>query len=617
MSLPPVGTPIMVTTTKNGKTGKFIGIYSREEGRFVLRPLPGKLYIQQFPMYRNQEHGLDYYRPCDEADEEFEKEGIVPDQIRVDVWGADHLKFPLDNHHPNSFTWESLKPETIPADKTPDAIKAMVRKDHSSLKYIPQDDGLTAEVVIDLMNENGLWLSHVQDEFKTQEICLAAVRQTIDAFQFVPREIKMRYPVFYEMVVDHDPEFILHIPPTKLTKELIARALDKNPNIIYSESIKSKIKQIIPDYGNSPEDDPNPIPPSLSRQLSETHTNQGNQGTCGRHAFSRVIVKNFFELILPFQTHRDQEKDCNRFLETDKFETSRLFIKGLTPQKCSRNGYLKILLFLHCYFLYQKHVPCRTGGLQPLQESHIYEHLYTSINFPYLTADQYYDLNNALFTLRNAQKKYRISLVTFHFFGTDLTMENIKKITDRGLYILLGIKQRAEGIHAKHAVIIVGAFDEYMLIKNSWNDGSIYKIKFGYPFYLHKYLYEPYICSFVIPVEHPQNEAFQDLTHLDEYLQKYDELKSRFNKITVTIIDKSCPSKNKEPVKCDEVNTFESQVFKFLPSENPRCEEEAKTKLKKLNDLCFGKPSKPKLLLKAGKSKGNRKTRSKRTRRFK
>jgi hypothetical protein len=601
MSLPPIGAPIMVTTTKDEEIGKFIGIYSPEEDQFVLRPLPGKQYVQQFPMYRRQPPGWEYYIP--EEDDEFE---IDPDQIRVDVWGVDRLVFPGPRHDPDSFTWELLEDEKIPDYKTPEAIKAMVRKNPYSLNSIDDHDGLTAEVLMDLMNENGLWLSHVQEFYKTREACLAAVRQNPQAIVFVSKGILMQNPIFYEIVVDEYPAFINKIPFNMVTREMLIKALAKNPNIIYLESMQDKIKLKLPNYEGLPD-----VSPPLVRNISWTQTNQGNQGTCGRHAFSRVIVKNFFELILPFQTHRDQETDCNIFLDTAKLDQPGL-IEHLTPQKCSRNGYLKILLFLHCYFLYQKHCPCPTGGLESLQASHIYPYLYTSIEIPHITHDQQDDLSDALLTLKKTQKRFHISLVTFHFRGKDLTFENIEKITDRGLYVKLGLEdssRKTAGLHANHAVIIVGAKNGFIRIKNSWNDNVVYTIKFGLPFYVRAYTYDILNnCAFVIPVEHPQNEVFQDLTHLDEYLHKYDDLKSRFNGITATVTN-TCPSKNKEPVECDEVNTFSKQEGVFSPDYNPRCRKEAEEKFQRLKELC-----KPKLLT---YGTGKRKTRRKRTRRLK
>ena len=363
----------------------------------------------------------------------------------------------------------------------------------------------------------------------------------------------------------------------------------------------------------------------MKRNLSYTQTNQGGQGVCGRHAFSRVIVKNFFELILPLQAHPDEEKKCNRFLKTapDEYELDddSVDMRELTPNNCSFSGYIKILLFLHLFFLFQTYIPTvegrGTGWLECLQVSHLYEHFYNSIEIPNITLNQNHDLKDILYTLKDAQERYTISLVTFHF--KDITFDNIMNITSHGLYIMLRIESSTNKTetHAAHFVIIVGSDNEhgeYIFIKNSWGDNTAYPIKFGYPFFLGSNTYDTLTdCSFVIPVQQSSNEDFQDLTHVDEYLQKYDALKTKFNKITTNVMN-ACPSENKEPVACDEINTFTKQSEVFDPSKNPRCTQEAEAKFQKLNALC--NPNKL-LLIGQGtrKSKGKLKTRRKRTRR--
>lgn len=419
---------------------------------------------------------------------------------------------------------------------------------------------------------------------------------------------------------------------------MIGIALDKNPNIIYLPWMRDRILKVIPDY-----EDP-PFPPSLKREISATHSNQGRQGVCGRHAFSRVIVKNFFELILPLRAIMNQAKDCNRFLSTyDLILDGDL--RELTPKNCSFSGYIKILLFLHCFFLFQTYISTvkerPTGWLECVQVSELYQHLYTSIEIPKITHDQLHDLQDTLYTLKTVQQKYGISLATFHF--KEVTFEDIKKITDHGLYIMLRIEasdryidDQDEQLHAAHFVIIVGAFVReldgvrYMLIKNSWDSDEIYKIKFGQTFYLSSYNYDTLTdCSFVIPVEKPGNKDFviplqqpgKEIKKFDEvvdpYLENYANLKTKFNSIAVNVINinKSCPSKIHEPVDCDADHPFRQQASIFHPDKTPRCTEEAKTKFQTLMTLKGCRRESPDQGLRLI-GNGKRKSKSKRSKRM-
>lgn len=478
---------------------------------------------------------------------------------------------------------------TIVHRQHPRVLKAAVRARPPILENLSSRVGLTPEVVDELMEENIDWFKLLPVSVKTREVCLNALRDSDKLLSYIPNHIKNdpEDPIFYEMAIDHNAANITKVPPAMLTEALMTRAFTKSPNILHLESMSFALRDRFRDYEDAP------IPPSLQRQMSNTHTDQGADGVCGRHAFSRVIVKNFFELILPLQyTDKYREKECNEFLSTTYLVNDRPDAKlhQLTPQLCSFSGYIKILLFLHCFFLFQKHIPTVAdkpeGWLECVQVSALYKHLYTSIEIPRLTSDQRYDLKDALHTLQRLQTKHSISLVTFHF--KDITIENIRNITDHGLYIMLRIEdsKNTEGLHAAHFVIIVGAFDDYMLVKNSWDSDAIYKIKFGYPFYLGSHVYDVLTdCSFVIPVQQPRNEEFGNLTHVNAYLTQYDELKTKFNSVVVNVVNKSCPSRNKTPVECDRDHPFRQQANVFHPDKNPRCREDAELKFKELVSL--------------------------------
>jgi hypothetical protein len=486
----------------------------------------------------------------------------------------------------------------------PDVIKAAIMKKPFVLQSLKPEDGLTHELLMDLMNKNGTWLKFVDNQYVTLDLCLVALRQTPNALKFVPSKIKTEH-LFYETALEANPALIKVIPIATLTETMARIAYTKNPNIKYLPWVTQTLEYLLPDYG--PDGDPDDTP-QLNRGISSTHTDQGNQGVCGRHAFSRVIIKNFFELILPLKSSPDVEHYCNPFLVTHEITTNEDYLSMLTPENCSYSGFIKILLFLHCFFLFQTYIPTveerPEGWLECVQVSALYDHLYTSIEIPNLTEYQHYSLKDALHTSKRAQKKYKISLVTFHF--KDITMDNILKITSRGLYLMLRIEASTHEseTHAAHFVIIVGAIDGYMFIKNSWDDDTIYKIKFGSPFYLSEYTYDVLTdCSFVIPVKQLMNEEFEDLSRVDSYLHKYDELKTDFNRITINFINNSCPSRDSEPENCDD---FDNQEKKFHPRNNHTCKKDATAKFEKLMTLCKSPRLRPRLLLGRGRKRSKR-----------
>ena len=476
--------------------------------------------------------------------------------------------------------------------KHPSVILAAIRKRPNILGNLSSAGGLTPAIVHEVLHENGSWLIYVPKLFKTREACLIAVRQTDKALTFVPDDIKRNPddPIFYEIFVDHEPSNIEYVPKDMLTDELILRAFHRNPNIIDISTLGRKIMKVLKDYDA-------PVPPSLRRRISDVHTDQGGDGVCGRHAFSRVILKNFVETFLSLHpTEQYMEQSCNVFLETTRFVNKEKYpdasLKLLTPQVCSYTGYLKILLFLHLFWLFQEHIPSRTdrvrGWIECIQVSELYHHLYKRSKIPTLSATQGKDLTDALHTLKRVKDKYDISLATFHFKGRDLTLANIHKITHHGLYIMLRIEdsKHKDATHAAHFVLIVGSFDNYMLVKNSWNEDAIYKIQFDHPFYLESATYDRKTdCSFMIPVQHGWDVVFEDLTHVDDYLERYAQLKRKFQNIVVNVKDHQCPSLDREPVECVNVPHYREQEQIFHPRYNSDCRRDATLKFDRLKTL--------------------------------
>jgi hypothetical protein len=449
---------------------------------------------------------------------------------------------------------------------------------------------LTEDMLRTLIDENWVCLKFIPPVSKTEELCLIALQKSDGALSFIPNKFKRTNPRFYEIAIDHNAANLAKVLEEDVTPDLVRRALEKNPNVIYVEGVKELILKHLPDYEEAP------IPAPIKRQLSATHTNQGDEGVCGRHAFSRVILRNVFELMLPLAYSTDyQDNECNDILNTFTAKLKPRSIHSLfyrlQPDHCTFGGYVKILVFLHLFHLFQTHVPTipdrPVGWLECSQVSTIYPHLYDSVVIPHINPEQRSDLMDALDTVKRLTVKHHISLITFHF--KTITMANIKKFTDQGLYLMLRIEDSRydeEGLHKGHFLIIVAAFDNYLLIKNSWDADTIYKIEFNHSFYLDVYEYDTMTdCSVVIPVEHGGNEEFDNLDRVDEFLEKYVALKRKFENITVLLTQK-CPSQSLEPVPCKNDSDYRRQALIFHPDKNSYCRENATEKFKRLNEIC-------------------------------
>jgi len=503
-------------------------------------------------------------------------------------------------------------------------------KNPESLESIPHKF-ITKEMLIDSLQKNGEILNYVPLELKKEDICMVAFNQTPRAILYFPYHLSKSDILF--RAINYDATLLLDVLKSLLSKELIEKVLLSNPNIIYIPNMLNKIKEFIPEYQDIP------LTPELKRQLSNTFTHQGADGVCGRHAFSKVIIKNIIELLFPLVVSNTyQQNNCNMFLKTDDLVLNPSYLNALTPETCSQGGYLKILLFLHLFHLFQTYIPTipdkPKGWLECIQVSDLYSFIYQPVSVPYLNTPQTRDLTHTLDKIKEVSDENKIAFVTFHF--KDITFSNIKKITDHGLYIMLRIEDSSsDDFHHAHFIIIVGTIDNYLLIKNSWGVEMIYKITFNEPFYLNTYRYDKKTdCSFVIPVKSDkipivsdeENMTFKDLTHVDEFLSKYEELKHDLQGVVIKTNyipstasyddtydrSKPCPSHNISPTACVNDSQYRHQAKIFHPDKNPGCVSSSTKKFMKLKTLCKRDDrDESKLLLTAGTRKYKRK-RSKR-----
>lgn len=243
---------------------------------------------------------------------------------------------------------------------------------------------------------------------------------------------------------------------------------------------------------------PLPYKKKLTRRFSRGYSNQGNSSTCGYHAFSKVILNNVFGLLHPLhETSVYVEKQCNRYLNTKRFDLSEL-----TPEKCSPDGYLKILLFLHLFYLYKS--VDRSDGMLCGSESKIFPSLFEmnmALSYRHRLALKetldYMNLKNAL----------QLELQYFRFKPT---LESMKQFTDAGLYGMLFIEYSPTD--TGH-FIVVGTDGDEILYKDSYGVEEVNRFVFGRRF---RY-YDANHFSIVVPVQGTHDtlkEAFANYLYL-------------------------------------------------------------------------------------------------------
>jgi hypothetical protein len=305
-------------------------------------------------------------------------------------------------------------------------------------------------------------------------------------------------------IVKEDKDFLLQHPSMlefaserlKDDKDVVMAAVSISGKLVYFASERLKSDPDVTDAAIAQDPTslhfirPLPFKKKLTRRYSRGYTNQGQSLVCGYHAFSKVILKNVFEMLHPLrETSVYVEQQCNRYLDTSRHDLS-----DLTPEKCSSDGYLKILLFLHLFHLYLS-VQDRTDGMVCGTESSIFHQLYDTIQIPSLSYRHYLALRSKLDSMKSICQSLSIRLVHFQF---EPHFETIQRLTDAGLYLMLFIHP----IHKKsgHFVVIVGTNGNEIVFKDSYGVEEVYRFVFGRRFLFSTHYYQATKCSVVIPI---------------------------------------------------------------------------------------------------------------------
>lgn len=213
------------------------------------------------------------------------------------------------------------------------------------------------------------------------------------------------------------------------------------------------------------------------KSISITKSDQGEEGTCLAHACAHVVVKNVFEKIMSLRLSNGDKAlyelhSCNNYLKTHELSHINDDIKD----KCSIQGYHKILLFLYVYYTaYENFIlKGKKQFLSPivsfvLQLEYIPKIFDQTVHLPLLVS--------LLSFLKKRMTESRIKFDTVDIYTPDVII--IRKILDAGFYVAMNLVhayQRSgqspspESPNPGHVSTIVAHTPSHFIVKNTWDE---------------------------------------------------------------------------------------------------------------------------------------------------
>ena len=297
---------------------------------------------------------------------------------------------------------------------------------------------------------------------------------------------------------------------------------------------------------------------ALTRRHTLLFSNQRDEGTCSYHVFCKLLLKNVVELFhpLPIKEGLYNENNCNRYLDTKDIE-----LTTLTPEECTKNGYLKIILFHYFYSLYDIHL-----NINPSLPKESFCIKDIDVVIPYINkmfiperVTQRKEITDILSTINHAKRELGIDYYKIFVYVKDGILDIIRKILSLGFYIGVALydKYSPKGAHTRHAVHIVDVDvgKNEIIFKNSWGDERVYnmniydlKFKLGpYEFKIEYFLfYLP--CKLTNkPMETVRSDEIAKFSEwIDDYVRQFPEMMADLPEILATMPK---PAEESEPTK--------------------------------------------------------------------
>jgi hypothetical protein len=303
----------------------------------------------------------------------------------------------------------------------------------------------------------------------------------------------------------------------------------------------------------------------LTRELSALYSNQRDEPTCAYHVFSKLLLKNRIEIFyqLPIDLKVYNTNKCNRYLDTQDIK-----LETLTPEECTPNGFLKIILFHYFYSLYDIYLNLHGKDKKTFSLDDI-DVIHQELNYIFIpeSISHKKEISNTLGIVNRIKQTLDLRYHKIIVHNKVGILDIIRKILSLQFYIGLVLQDdMSHEEHAHHAVHIIAIDEDEIIFKNSWGDERVYNMKVDdLKFKLGPYTFEMEYFLFYLPVKVKDTpiETVNSLETMDvfrrwvdEYVRQFPEMMSRVPELLATMPE---PAEAPEPppITRSKTPTFE------------------------------------------------------------
>ena len=212
---------------------------------------------------------------------------------------------------------------------------------------------------------------------------------------------------------------------------------------------------------------------------SPTISLQRDRGDCLLHVLPKLIIKNVFEKVLDLKLTKEEDRNYETCMPLTIPARSR----GFVVDKCSKKGYIKIMLFYYLFSLIEisnsRKINQALSLVSAMPEDVAYapgprKNTYRSVNI----------LNEPLFRKVKEEFLAKSSHLEWKHIHVMMDMDDFESIKTNvlepilrlNLYIELGLQEETEDKPGLHIVLITGFDKETIHIKNTWSYPVVLKV---------------------------------------------------------------------------------------------------------------------------------------------